>query len=111
MCLRPEDKGAAADNLRSPILRLERHRERQVKVGLSDMGRDFLGGTLQGWLRERKIKHQTTAGYSSQSNGRAERFLQTLRDCFRVMLSESALGSQSWCFAAYRCVRLYHRLM
>jgi hypothetical protein len=72
--------------------------------------RDFLGGTLQGWLRERKIKHQTTARYSSQSNGRAERFLRTLRDCFRVMLSESALGSQYWCFAAYRCVRLYHRL-
>jgi transposase InsO family protein len=59
-------KGAAADNLRALILRLEKQRERQVKVVRSDMGREFLGGDLQGWLRERGIEHQTTAGYSSQ---------------------------------------------
>jgi hypothetical protein len=103
-------KGAAADNHRALILRLEKQRERQVKVVRSDMGREFLGGDLQGWLRERGIEHQTTAGYSSQSNGRAERFLRTLQDGIRVMLSESGLGQQYWCFAAYHCTRIYNRL-
>jgi hypothetical protein len=104
-------KGAAADNLRSLVLRLEKQKERQVKVVRSDMGREFLGGDLQGWFRERGVEHQTTAGYSSQSNGRAERFLRLLQDGIRVMLSESGLGQQYWCFAAYHCTRLYHRLL
>jgi hypothetical protein len=37
-------KGAEADSLCSLILRLERQRERQVKIVRSDMGREFFWG-------------------------------------------------------------------
>jgi transposase InsO family protein len=103
-------KGAAADSLCSLILRLERQRERQVKIMRSDMGREFLGGDLQGWFKGRGIEHQTTAGYASQSNGFAERFLRTLQDGIRALLSESGLGAKFWCYAAYHCTRIYNRL-
>jgi hypothetical protein len=94
-------EGAAADSLCSRILRLERQRERQVKIVRSDMRREFLGVDMQGWFKGRGIEHQETAGYASQSNGIAERFLRTLQDGIRALLSKSGLGPKFWCYAAY----------
>jgi hypothetical protein len=74
------------------------------------MGREFLGVDLQGWFKGRGIEHQTTAGYASQSNGLAERFLRTMQDGIRALLSESWLGPKFWCYAAYHCMHIYNRL-
>ena len=57
----------------------------------SDNAREFIGGTFNEYCRETGIQHQTTAPYSSASNGLVERVLRTIQENGLTVLHQSEL--------------------
>ena len=68
----------------------------KVKAMRSDNGGEYIDATLETWLREHGIQHQTIPARSPQSNGVAERMNRTLQDRARSMLVGAGLGGGFW---------------
>ena len=68
----------------------------KVKAMRSDNGGEYVDASLETWLREHGIKHQTIPARSPQSNGVAERMNRTLQDRARSMLVGAGLGGGFW---------------
>ena len=62
----------------------------------TDLGGEFRGRSLTQWCRSRDIHRTTTAGVSSQSNGRAERAIQTVKGQIRRLLGMAGLPASRW---------------
>ena len=62
----------------------------------TDLGGEFRGRSLTQWCRSRDIHRTTTAGVSSQSNGRAERAIQTIKSHIRRVLGMAGLPANRW---------------
>ena len=69
---------------------------RKVKAMRSDNGGEYIDESLETWLREHGISHQTIPARSPQSNGVAERMNRTLQDRARSMLVGAGLGGGFW---------------
>jgi len=67
----------------------EMQRGRRVRSVRTDRGREYLNAALREFFKERGIQVQTTAPYTPQQNGRAERLNRTLLEKVRSMLYES----------------------
>ena len=52
--------------------------ERYPRSFRTDQGGEYVNKELEAYFTEKGIKHQTTAAYSHESNGTAERYNQTL---------------------------------
>ena len=72
---------------------------RKVKEVQSDRGREFLSDGMQAFFKERGIVHLTSATYTPQQNGAAERVQQTLARTARAMLEDADLAANLWCEA------------
>ena len=73
-----------------------------IKVVRSDR-RGRYDGPLNAFCKEYGIIHQTTAPYSPESNGVAERKNRTLKEMMNAMLQESGLPQNMW---GKRCLPL-----
>ena len=62
----------------------------------TDLGGEFRGRSLTQWRRSRDIHRTTTAGVSSQSNGRAERAIQTVKSHIRRALGMASMPASRW---------------
>jgi len=62
----------------------------------SDRGGEFTGNSLGNYFRSRMIKHQLTAPYSPQQNGKAERLNRTLVNRIRALLLDAQLPKTLW---------------
>ena len=62
----------------------------------TDLGGEFRGRSLTQWCRSRDIHRTTTAGVSCQSNGRAERAIQTVKGQIRRLLGMAGLPASRW---------------
>ena len=62
----------------------------------TDLGGEFRGRSLTQWCPSRDIHRTTTAGVSSQSNGRAERAIQTVKGQIRRLLGVAGLPASRW---------------
>ena len=69
---------------------------KRVKVMRSDNGGEYVDASLETWLKEHGIMHQTIPARSPQSNGVAERMNRTLQDRARSMLVGAGLGGGFW---------------
>lgn len=84
--------------IRDTILLWERQTGKKVKAVRSDNGTEFKG-RLQEFFRDQGIIHQTSADYTPEQNGRAERLNRTLIEKVRAMLEEFKLSPKFWAAA------------
>lgn len=80
----------------------------QVLTLRSDNGTEYVNKELEDFLKSKGIiQHQTTARYTPEQNGAAERLNRTLMDRIRAMLGDSGLSKELWAEAA--CTANYIR--
>ncbi len=94
---------------RGTMVLWQRQTGRKVKVVRTDNGSEFQG-LLQEWFVDKGIAHQTSADYTPEQNGRAERLNRTLIEKTRALLLDHNLPKQFWGAAidtaCYLCNRL-----
>lgn len=77
----------------------------KIKILRTDNGTEYCNGAMKTFLRTAEIIHQTTAPYTPEQNGVAERVNRTLIEKARCMLYEAELPITFWaeavCTAAY----------
>lgn len=84
--------------IRDTIHRWERQTGKKVKAVRSDNGTEYKG-RLEEFFRIQGIVHQTSADYTPEQNGRAERLNRTLMEKVRAMLQEFDLAPEFWAAA------------
>ena len=62
----------------------------------TDTGGEYRGNPLQRWCDARSIHKTTTAGVSSQSNGRAERSIQEVKSRIQRLLLSAEMEAEHW---------------
>ena len=62
----------------------------------SDNGTEYVNGTLERFFKKNGIVHETTAPYTPQQNGKAERLNRTLVEKVRAMLYDAKLPKKFW---------------
>jgi transposase InsO family protein len=72
------------------------NRQAKVRTLRTDRGSEYLNQTLSSYCKKEGIKHETTAPYSPQQNGAAERLNRVLFDRVRAMLADSDLPKTMW---------------
>ena len=95
-----ERKSEAADSLWRVLSTWERRTDRRVKHIRCDQGREFLTNDLLSKLNKNGIKLETTATYSPESNGMAERCNRTIMEKVRAMMSWAQVPEDLWDEAA-----------
>lgn len=89
-------KSQAAEQLINYIRFFENQAGVRVKAVRSDRGGEYMGKDLQSFFASQGIEHQTTAPYTPQQNGRAERLNRTLMERTRAMLQDAHLPPHLW---------------
>jgi transposase InsO family protein len=69
---------------------------RHIKVLRSDNGGEYVSKAFALYLQQQGIRHQTTAPYSPEQNGVAERANRTLMEAARSMLHARAMDHKFW---------------
>lgn len=88
-------KDEALDKFKEYKLEVENQLSKKIKMIRSDRGGEY-NEPFNAFCREHGIVHQTTAPYSPQSNGVAERKNRTLKEMMNAMLGESGLAQNMW---------------
>ncbi|KAL5708533.1 hypothetical protein ACHQM5_019321 [Ranunculus cassubicifolius] len=76
-------------------LEVENQLSKTIKIVRSDRGGEY-DEPFDKFCREHGIVHQTTAPYSPESNGIAERKNRTLKEMMNVLLLNSGLSQNMW---------------
>ena len=74
----------------------EDHSESYVKWVRSDGGTEYINKAFRDQLKTDGTLHETSAPYTPEQNGLAERMNQTLSTLANIMLEESKLPKSSW---------------
>ena len=75
---------------------VENQLEKKIKIIRSDRGGEYESIAFAGFCALNGIVHQTTAPYTPQQNGVAERKNRTLKDMINSMLNSSGLPHSFW---------------
>ena len=62
----------------------------------TDNGGEYVNKKLQGYFKKHGIIHETTAPYTPEQNGKAERLNRTLVESARAMLHDAQLSKRFW---------------
>ncbi|GAQ92728.1 putative retrotransposon protein with Ribonuclease H-like superfamily and integrase domain [Klebsormidium nitens] len=89
-------KDQIAGELGAVLNRLETQTGRKVKSVRSDRGTEYVNSEFTGILKEKGIVHDTTARYTPEQNGSAERLNRELEERTRAMLEDSGLPPNLW---------------
>jgi hypothetical protein len=81
----------------------------KIKVLRSDNGGEFVSKKFDAFLAECGIQRQTSAPYSPQQNGVAERANRTIMECARSMILAQGLGLEFWGEAVNTAVYIKNR--
>lgn len=87
----------------------ERHTGKKLKTIRTDNGKEFTNRKLEDHLKRLGIRHQTTADYTPEQNGLAERVNRTIVERARCMLFEANLPKVFWAEATATAVYLINR--
>jgi hypothetical protein len=87
----------------------ERQTGRTIKAFRHDRGKEYLNNEFQDYLKDQGIEDQTTAGYSSESNGSAESHLRILGMIARSMMAHASLPKKYWGSAILTANYIYNR--
>jgi transposase InsO family protein len=85
-------KSDAGCTLRDNIVKFEREHYFLIKAVHADNAANFIAGDFNNCLREQGIKFTSTAPYSPESNGLAEKFLKVLFARARFLLDHAKMG-------------------
>ena len=80
-----------------------------TKRWMSDSGGEYTSTAFQKLLKDKGIIHIRSAPYTHQQNGRAERFIRTMRDKSESLRLEACLPDSYWEFAVEHAVHVYNR--
>eukprot|EP00963_Diacronema_lutheri_P005050 scaffold370_cov349-Pavlova_lutheri.AAC.35 len=89
---------------------MEKQTGNAVKTVRSDRGTEFLNAELQNFLEENGIYQQTSAPYTPQQKGNAERYKRTILDKVRAVLLDCGVDKCFWNFAVEYCALFRNRL-
>lgn len=102
-------KEDAAATLQAQFLRLETLAKKKVRRVRHDGGGEYLSSGLLDFYKRRGIIAETTAPYTPQQNGTAERFNRTVLERIRSMLSDSGADQDLWAEALAAAVYVLNR--
>lgn len=80
-----------------------------IKTLRTDNGNEYLSNDFQHFLKRSGISHQTSAPYTPQQNGLAERMNRTLLERARCMLLNAKLQKQYWAEAVTTAAYITNR--
>ncbi len=93
-------KSEAAQAVRATISLWETQTGHRLKAVHTDRGTDYVNSELETYFSDKGVIHNTTAPYTPEQNGVAERFNHTLTKWVRSMLLDAKLESEHWADAA-----------
>ena len=93
-------KSDIATTVKEVLLMLETQAGQQLKLVRTDRGSEYLNAPLMDFFKSKGIIHETTAPYTPQQNGAAERLNRTLMERVRAMLHGAQLDVDMWAEAA-----------
>jgi transposase InsO family protein len=99
-------KSQVGDAVRAILLYLENQTGHTVKVVRTDRGTEFVNSDLREFFQSKGIRHETSAPYTPQQNGRAERFNRSLKEKVRMLLLQAKAPQSLWTEALPTAVRL-----
>lgn len=88
---------------------VERQTGAKIKRLRTDCGKEYVNKELADYLATNGVSHETTVGYSPQSNGVAERTNRSIVEKARSMLAQSSLSKAYWEDAFKTAVYLKNR--
>ena len=86
-----KSKDEALDSFKKYKSEVENQLEKKVKALRSDRGMEYCSNEFDTFCEENGIIHQTTAAYTPQQNGIAERKNRTLNDMVNCMINNASL--------------------
>ncbi|GIL87679.1 hypothetical protein Vretifemale_15713, partial [Volvox reticuliferus] len=89
-------KSDVFDFIERGVTLLEVQCEHKLKCLRTDNGGEFVNSRLKSFCMQRGVRHELSAPYSPQQNGKAERLNRTLLDKVRAMLAESGVSKSLW---------------
>lgn len=92
------------------VVDFESYSNTPVKSIKSDNGSEFVNKMTELLFAKEKVKHETSAPFCSQQNGRIEREMQSIQNMARTMLNASKLPEELWPEAVATAVYLKNRL-
>ena len=93
-------KSEVATKGKEVFQRLETQTGQKLQKVRTDRGGEYLNTELDGYYKSKGVVHQTTALYTPEQNGVAERFNRTLMERVRAMLLDAKLDKELWAEAA-----------
>lgn len=82
---------------------------RQAKMYRTDCGGEFVNRGMDRWASEEGLVHQTTAPYTPQQNGKAERFNRSLMEKVAAVMTAAKCDNALWAEAAATVVYAMNR--
>lgn len=73
------------------VQRVEVEMGHAVNTIRSDNGGELIGGDFEDWMKQKGIRHETSAPYTPQQNGVSERKNRTVVEAAQTMLSLTSL--------------------
>ena len=103
-------KTETTDKVKEYVATVERLLRRHAPMAIqADNGMEFVNTDLQHWLGQHGIHFRSSAPYSPQQNGTAERYNRTVADLIRAMLIGKKLPKVLWGTAALHATYLRNR--
>jgi hypothetical protein len=102
-------KGEVFDKFKEYKALVENQTGMKIKTFRSDNGREFVSKKLDNFLHESGIQRQTSAPYTPQQNGVAERANRTIMECARSMIHAQGLDLEFWAKAVNTTVYIKNR--
>lgn len=75
----------------------------------SDNAKEFVSTLARQYMDSKNIKYTTTTPYTPQSNGRAERTIQTLKKMARTMINAAGTSDSTWFLALNHATQLFNQ--
>lgn len=88
---------------------VENQSGKKIKVFRSDNGTEYVNTQFKEYFRESGIQFETSAPYTPEQNGVAERLNRTIVEKARCMLSQSGLPASFWAEATNTAIYLKNR--
>jgi len=108
IALAVKSKDTISGAVRDLLVFWQRQLGRTVKCIRTDRGTEFLNSTLKGYCAQEGIKFETSAAYTPQQNGLAERMNRTIKEKARTLLLHAAAKQTLWKEAVETACILYN---
>ncbi len=95
-----KQKSAVAEAVSTTMAKWETQTGKRLKAVRTDRGTEYVNKELTIYFQDSGITHSTTAPYTPEQNGVAERFNRTLMEKVRPMLFDAKLDFSYWAQAA-----------